>query len=423
MSRGGFVARPRAGIARSLLIWAICPSPSNALQEGRGTGATAFVGGTLFPAPDAEPIADGVLIVEGGKIAALGPRASVAVPAGAESVDCKGASVLAGFWNCHVHFTDPRWADAAHQPVETLARELDSMLTSHGFVHVFDTGSDLENTLALRARIERDVPGPSVLTAGTPFCPRDGSPFYVAPMKLPELATPEEATAGVRARLAAGADAIKLFAASPAAPGKLVVMPLPVFTAAAAAAHAEHRPVLAHPTTNAGVETAVAGGVDVILHTAPDGGEEWSDAFVARMRAAGVALVPTLQLWEWELARKDSAPELVDRFLGLACRQLGAFARAGGEVLFGTDVGYMADFDPTEELVLMEQAGLDWRAILAALTTAPTRRFGSAEHGGRLAPGMDADVVVVTGRPDEDVHAFAQVRSSWRSGRRLHPLR
>jgi imidazolonepropionase-like amidohydrolase len=329
--------------------------------------------------------------------------------------------VLAGFWNCHVHFTDPRWADAAHQPAEALARELDAMLTSHGFVHVFDTGSDLENTLALRARIERDVPGPSVLTAGTPFCPRDGSPFYIAPMKLPELGTPEEAAAGVRARLGAGADAIKLFAASPAAPGKLVVMPLPIFTAAAAAAHAEHRLVLAHPTANAGVETAVAGGVDVILHTAPDGGEDWNDALVGRMRAANVALVPTLQLWEWELARKDSAPEVVDRFLALACRQLGAFARAGGEVLFGTDVGYMDDFDPSQELVLMEEAGLDWRAILAALTTAPARRFGLAEKSGRLAQGMDADVAVVDGRPDQDVRAFAQVRSSWRGGRRLHP--
>ncbi len=410
-------------LALPLLLAVFAPEPS-ALQEPPSTVVTAFVGGTLFPAPDAEPIADGVLILEEGRIAALGPRAKVAVPAQAERVDCSGGSVLAGFWNCHVHFTEAKWMDASTQPAEALARELAAMLTSHGFVHVFDTGSDLENTLALRARIERgEVAGPSVLTAGPPFAARDGTPFYLAPLKLPEFASPEDATAGVRARLGAGADAIKLFAASPVAPGKIVVMPLPILKAAVAAAHAEHRLVLAHPTTNAGVEVALEAGVDVLLHTAPDGDEEWDEAFAARMHAAGLALVPTLQLWEWELLRQDAGAALAERFKGLACRQLGAFARAGGEVLFGTDVGYMSDYDPSEEFLLMEQAGLDWRAILAALTTAPARRFGLAERRGRLATGMEGDVVVVAGRPDEDVRAFAQVRSSWRGGRRLYPLR
>ncbi len=392
------------------------------LQEPPALGAhpIALSGGTVFRSPDAEPIEEGVVVLVEGKIAAVGRRTEIALPAGAEEVDCRNRSVLAGFWNCHVHFTDPRWADAGSRPAEELAGALAAMLGEHGFVHAFDTGSDLENTRALRARIEAgEIPGPHILTAGMPFCPRDGSPFYVAPLHLPELGTPAEATAGVRARLAAGADAIKLFAASPAAPGKIVVLPLEIARAAVAAAHAEHRPVLAHPTTNAGVELAIAAGIDVLLHTAPDGGEEWSAAFAAKMHAAGIALVPTLQLWEWELTRKDSPPELVDRFLALACRQLGAFAQAGGEVLFGTDVGYMDDFDPREEFVLMERAGLGWRAILAALTTAPARRFGFGARTGELTPGLEGDVVVLDGRPDHDVSAFARVRSAWRQGRSI----
>ena len=86
-----------------------------------GDDLVAFVGGTLFPAPDAEPIPDGVLLVSNGKIWAAGARAEVAIPEQAERVDCAGGSVVAGFWNSHVHFTEPKWAGAAELPAEELA--------------------------------------------------------------------------------------------------------------------------------------------------------------------------------------------------------------------------------------------------------------------------------------------------------------
>jgi imidazolonepropionase-like amidohydrolase len=142
---------------------------------------------------------------------------------------------------------------------------------------------------------------------------------------------------------------------------------------------------------------------------------------IARMRGAGLALAPTLKLWTWELERKESDPALVDRFLELACRQLGAFAAAGGPVLFGTDVGYMDDDDPRAEFLLMQQAGLDWRAILAALTTAPAARLGGEPSGGRITAGAPADLVLLDARPDRDVEAFARVRACWRAGEQLHP--
>ena len=103
-----------------------------------------------------------------------------------------------------------------------------------------------------------------------------------------------------------------------------------------------------------------------------------------------------------------------------AREQLLAFRELGGQVLFGTDVGYMADDDPTDEYVAMQAAGLAYPAILAALTAAPAARFGAAKRTGRLAKGMAADVAVVDGRPDRDIRALSRVRLVLRNGRVIY---
>jgi len=87
--------------------------------------------------------------------------------------------------------------------------------------------------------------------------------------------------------------------------------------------------------------------------------------------------------------------------------------------LFGTDVGYIDAYDTTEEYRQLGRA-LDWRQILTSLTVAPAKRFGYAEHKGRLAPGMDADLVVLDSDPASDVTAFAQVRLTIRAGRTIY---
>ena len=89
-------------------------------------------------------------------------------------------------------------------------------------------------------------------------------------------------------------------------------------------------------------------------------------------------------------------------------------------MLFGTDVGYMTDYDPTDEYVLMQQAGLSYAQILAALTVAPVERFGRAGAGGGLRPGADADITVVEGDPARDIRALAAVRYTVRAGRLIY---
>jgi imidazolonepropionase-like amidohydrolase len=128
----------------------------------------AVVGARIYPAPDAAPIDDGVVVVESGVITAVGTRAATPIPAVERVIDGKGLVVTAGFQNSHVHFTDPRWLEAATKGADTLGAQLAEMLTRYGFTTVVDTASLLENTLALRRRIESgEVRGPRILTSGS----------------------------------------------------------------------------------------------------------------------------------------------------------------------------------------------------------------------------------------------------------------
>jgi imidazolonepropionase-like amidohydrolase len=163
-------------------------------------------------------------------------------------------------------------------------------------------------------------------------------------------------------------------------------------------------------------------GVDILAHTTAGDGP-WSPSLVDRMKARGVGLIPTLKLFEDELAKEGAPEEVRARFAREAAQQLRSYARAGGTILFGTDVGYIEDADTTRELELMAQAGLTWREILASLTTAPAARYGFGATKGRIAAGMDADLVVLDADPQTDPAAFAKVRATIRGGAVLYRAR
>jgi imidazolonepropionase-like amidohydrolase len=398
-----------------LVACSTAPSPPSTPR------VTALVGGRVLPSPQAAAIPDGVVLIEGTTITAVGPRAAVRAPEGATVVDCTGGTVTSGFWNSHVHFTGSQFRGAETAGAEALAGALRAMLTSYGVVHVVDTGSLLANTLALRRRIDRgEMPGPSILSAGGGFVPAGGSPYYILPARLPELARPED-VARVEVELAGGADIVKLFTGSFATPRSIVVMPLEIVRAAVEAGHRRGKLVFAHPSNSPGARVAIEGGVDVLAHTFPTSldGSPWDRALPAMMRERGMALIPTLKLWPYELRKAGLPNDLVERVLGTAMAQTSAVADLGGELLFGTDVGYMTDYDPTDEFIFLRRAGLGAMQILAMLTTAPAARFASGGTG-RIGPGMTADVVVLDGDPTQDVRAFAKVRMTMRDGRVIY---
>jgi imidazolonepropionase-like amidohydrolase len=397
---------------------ACAPSPLHATPPE----TLVIDGARVYRSPAAAPIDDAVVIVQNGRIVVVGPRAATARPPGSRVIDGRGKVLTAGFWNSHVHFIDERWRDAASAPAAGLAAHLHRMLLRHGFTSVVDAGSSWPVTRALRDRIESgEVVGPRILTAGEILFPKDGAP----PPRLagrvegiggsmPEVGTPEEAAALTRTKCEQGVDVIKLYLATwwrqPAA--RLT----PAMVQAVTAEARRHRtPVLAHPADLTGVETAIAGGVDVILHTTAPAGP-WPAPLVARLREHGMALVPTLTLWRVE-PRRQGVPEATAAHIQqTAVGQLRAFAHAGGEILFGTDVGYIDDDDPREEYALMAAAGMSARQILASLTTAPAGRFGGPDRTGRIAPGEVADLVLLDADPVADATAFGRVALVVRGG-------
>jgi imidazolonepropionase-like amidohydrolase len=385
----------------------------------------AIVDARIYPAPDAPAIERGTVLVRDGRIAAVGPSASVEVPDGATVIDADGQVLTAGFWNSHVHLLAPPMLQADTRPAEELADALEEMFTRWGFTTVFDLASLPDNTAALRRRVASgEVAGPLILSVGAPFFPKDGTPAYarelLARAGAPsfEAATAPQARTRAQAQLAGGADGVKLFIGAIMQDG-VRHMDGAVAAAVAEAAHAAGEPVFAHPTDRAGLQLAIDAGVDVLAHTAPAGGP-WSPELAERLVAADIALIPSLMLFEIELTKEHAPGEVTGRVLDTAGQQARALAEAGGMLLFGTDTGYIDVYDPGREYGLLAEAGFDWRQVLASLTTTPAQRFGHGARKGRVAAGMDADLVLLGSDPASDPEAFADVRRTIRAGRVIH---
>jgi imidazolonepropionase-like amidohydrolase len=117
-----------------------------------------------------------------------------------------------------------------------------------------------------------------------------------------------------------------------------------------------------------------------------------------------------MKLWEYELRRAGRDRAMIERWIQVAQDQVRSFVSLGGPILFGTDVGYMREYDPAGEYAYLTGAGLSFAQILAALTTAPAERFKRATRTGRIAVGLDADLVTFNGDPRADIRSLTRVR-------------
>jgi imidazolonepropionase-like amidohydrolase len=417
--------RIRAGFAGLGLVAALSLL---ACAERAPEGSTLLTATRLYTSPDAPPVDDAAILIVDGKIAAAGPAKDIAAGGAKRLAACDGGTVTAGFQNSHVHFTEDKFADAAAKGAPELGAAMTEMLNRFGYTTVVDTASNLANTVVLRDRIERgEIPGPRIITAGFALYPRDGIPIYLRDLP-PELlamlsqpASVEEALAEVQANLDAGANATKLFLMTPQGGGRYAFMQPDIALAAADETHRRGLLVLAHPTDIEGINLAIEAGVDVLVHTTiGDGKTVWDPALIEQMRAKSMAVVPTLKLFPYELKRMELPERVVEGATSDAVEQLRSYAAAGGQILFGTDVGYMTDYDPTDEYRLMARA-LKPMEILASLTTAPAARWKEKARG-RVAEGLEADLVVLEGDPAADAASFAKVRCTIRGGKLTYPV-
>jgi imidazolonepropionase-like amidohydrolase len=238
--------------------------------------------------------------------------------------------------------------------------------------------------------------------------------------KLPQPASVDEALKALRENFAAGVDATKLFLATPQGNGAVKRLPPEIARAAVTESHQRGKLVFAHPTDFTGVEAAIDAHVDILAHPPLGSPVPWPEQMLTQARDAGMAMVPTLKLLKYELKKEQVPEQIADGIVNESVREFGRFAAMGGQVLFGTDVGYMTDYDPTLEYEFMAAAGMTPMQILTSLTTAPALRWHEQDRRGRLAAGMEADIVVLNSDPTQAAKNFSDIRCVIRGGELIY---
>jgi imidazolonepropionase-like amidohydrolase len=377
-------------------------------------GTLAIQHARIYVSPTDPPIEDGSILIRDGLIAAVG--AKVEVPTGTTLLPCDHCIVTAGFWNAHVHFTEPKWGRAEWKLAAELNAQLADMFLSRGFTTVVDLGSNPADTFSIRRRVERgELAGPYIYTAGTALYPPRGVPFYLREVMpgwmvalMPQPRTPDAAQRVVRRNLNSGADVTKLFTGSWVERGHVLPMPLAIAKAAVSTSHLNGKLVFAHPSNLEGAQVAVQSGVDVLAHV-PDDTKGITPELFRTMVNQNMAITPTLKMFTTTVT---SDPHYMDPMYD----EVRLFHSMGGTLIFGTDVGYMEDYSTDGEFVALGKSGLDWKDVLAMLTTNPATRLGVQDRKGTITAGKLADLTILDADPATELTNFARVRAVVRSG-------
>jgi imidazolonepropionase-like amidohydrolase len=240
-------------------------------------------------------------------------------------------------------------------------------------------------------------------------------PYYLRDLpsellsRLPQPRTTGEAVNAVELNIAKGTDIVKLFTGSIVSPSQIVPMPVEEARAAVEAAHSHHQLVFAHASNLAGVKVALSAGVDVIAHAPESTSGGFDDAFLRQLADNHMAIIPTLMLFS-----KDSD-------IGAIRDVVRRFHALGGQLMFGTDTGFLTDYDLIEEYRQLGLTGLGFRDVLAMLTTNPAQRFGVERREGRVAVGMEGSLTILAKDPAVDRPvSFTEVEYTIRQGRVIY---
>jgi imidazolonepropionase-like amidohydrolase len=419
-----------------------------------GSASTLIRGARIFDGQQPRPA--GNVLVAGRTIAGIGDGA--AGPAGAEVIDGRGATLLPGLIDCHVHAGD----------VRALGQALAFGVTTE--LDMF-SGPDLAAQRRSLAASRDDVA--DIRTAVQGATPAGGTFARINPA-LPTVAGPQDAAAFVAAQAAHGADYLKIYLEDPAWYGSPALSAATVH-ALVTAAHSRGMLAVAHADSAAMARMFIRAGGDALAHVLGD--LDLTPAFLAGLRRRPAFVIATLRVTavlsaahareiendQRELASHPRLGAFLDeptratftrpalladaraRGAVAACaggrldydaarRSVTALHQAGIEVLAGTDANYTDPGDDGNailnayaghgitlhhELELLVRAGLSPAQALAAATSVPARLFGLSDRG-RIAPGLRADLLLVDGDPCADITATRNITAIWRNGSRLH---
>jgi imidazolonepropionase-like amidohydrolase len=377
-------------------------------------------GGRIFDGTGAAAHA-GTLVIERNKILKVLPASATAWPTNAEVVDVAGKTILPGLIDLHTHLTypltegdvqhAPSEADATLRAVEKLRYFLESGITS-----VRDVGSQGDVTFRLKEWVREDrLAGPRVFPAGQFITAEGGHSTENTPdewiewMGATRIASgPDDWRLAVREQFHKGADVIKLGSH----------FSLAEIRAAVEEAHELGLKVTVDAETFY-IARAVEAGADTIEHPLPR-----TDETIQLMAKKGVAADPTLIPYqiifdEWGGYFGSSSRRFT--FSNEAnLEMLGKLRRAGIKCGVGTDlILHWYRYLPgpyIRELKNFVAAGWSVPEALVAATKTNAEILDMDDRLGTLAPGKLADVLVVNGRPDENLDELARVDLVIRDG-------
>ncbi len=344
----------------------------------------ALVNGTLIDGSGAAAVPNALVLIDGERIVYAGTGQGVALPAGIETIDVQGGTILPGFINAHVHFAfnQSNLKAWAHGGVTTVRDEGAGPGQTPERMSAFLTEA---NSVPQNARL---VSAGQMITV-----PGGYGDLFVT--------SPEDGRQKTLAELDAGIDLIKV-ALEDGYAGK---SGLPKLTAEELAAivetaHSRGARVSGHITQASYIEPLLAAGVDDIAHVPYD---PISAETLQKMVDQGTFLVPTFTVF-----RNFGAP------VETCQANLRAFVKLGGKVALGNDYGGgPGDFElgiPMYEIEMMAGAGMTPMQVILAGTSSAAQLLDLQDEIGSLAPGKTADVLVISGDPLADLKALANTR-------------
>ena len=456
----------RSSLARRFVLVALAVAASlGGAPAADAQESVAVVGATIIDGTGSPPIRDGVIVVQGDRIAAVGPRSSVRVPAGARVIDAAGKHVIPGLMDANVHLilgSSIEFIVRYENRYEDLIEEAAQVALKNGLTTVFDSWGPLQPLLNVRDRINRgETIGSRMFVAGNivgftgPFghdfngaAETTATPTLVRRINAvweentgPDLMymTPEQLRGEIRKYVARGIDFLKYGATGHREEYFIMFSP----DAQKVMIEESRRmgiPVQTHTTNVEGLRLVLEQGVDMLQHGDWTGPVPIPDSTIRMMidRNIYCAIQPfTKRRIEYAVDQAAGGPPSSRRAEKVRTVHVNDvnLIKAGAPLLLATDAGMM---DPDRAATLSPRAQVDratalgdahflWFEAVAEKGMKPmdailaaTRNIAAAykklDQFGTLERGKLADLVVLDADPLADLRNIRRISLVMKGG-------